>query len=314
MTENPARTASLCPHCLRRIPAERIVENGAVYLEKSCPEHGSLGRVLLWKNSPIHYNEWNRTAAAPSPEYPPQSLNGCPYNCGLCSGHKQKTCTAIIEVTTHCDLRCPICFAASGPDSIADPGLDDIARIFEMLGDRSEQCPIQLSGGEPTLRNDLPRIVALAGRFGFDPIQINTNGIRLAQDEAFGRELADAGASVIYLQFDGITDSVYRQIRGADLLAIKLRAIERCADLKIGVILVPTLAKNINDGQIGEIIQFARKWIPTVRGVHFQPMTFLGRYPAPPRNEDRLLLSDILAAIEDQTGGEIRVENLVPSG
>jgi hypothetical protein len=123
-----------------------------------------------------------------------------------------------------------------------------------------------------------------------------------------------AGATVIYLQFDGVTGSVYEHIRGADLWPLKLKAISNCEKWKVGVILVPTLVKDVNDSQIGSIIQFAKSWIPTVKGVHFQPMTYLGRYPAPPRNEDRLLLSDILAAIEDQTQGELKVENLLPSG
>jgi uncharacterized radical SAM superfamily Fe-S cluster-containing enzyme len=314
MPEIPSRTLSLCPHCFRRIPASRIVEDDAVYLEKSCPEHGDLGKVLLWKNFPKSYQEWNRATAEPTVESLLPAQYGCPYDCGLCSGHKQKTCTAIIEVTHRCDLRCPVCFAASGTDADPDPSLNEITQILEMVRDRTNHCPVQFSGGEPSLRNDLPQIVALAKELGLDPIQINTNGVRLAQDEAFGRELVDAGATVIYLQFDGLTETVYRHIRGAGLLSLKLKAIERCAALKIGVILVPTLVKNVNDSQIGEIIQFAKKWIPTVKGVHFQPMTFLGRYSASPRNEDRLLLSDILAAIEDQTGGEIRVENLVPSG
>ena len=57
----------------------------------------------------------------------------------------------------------------------------------------------------------------------------------------------DAGATVMYLQFDGVTDSVYEQIRGADLLPLKLKAIENCAEWKVGVILVPTLVKHVND-------------------------------------------------------------------
>ncbi|MBN1570635.1 MAG: radical SAM protein [Acidobacteria bacterium] len=314
MTEIPERTLSLCPYCLRRIPAGRIVENGAVYLQKSCPQHGDLGKVLLWKNSPKTYQEWNRTAGVPAMASSLPSQSGCPFDCGLCPSHKQKTCTAIIEVTHRCNLECPVCFASSKIEAPPDPGLNEIAQILEMLRERSAGCPVQFSGGEPALRDDLPEIVSLAKERGFDPIQVNTNGIRLAQDEVFGRRLVDAGTTVIYLQFDGVTGSVYQKIRGADLLPFKLKAIERCADLKTGVILVPTLVKNINDGQIGDIIQFAKKWIPTVRGVHFQPMTFLGRYPSSPCNEDRILLSDILSAIEDQTGGEIRVENLVPSG
>ena len=175
-------------------------------------------------------------------------------------------------------------------------------------------CPIQLSGGEPTLREDLPQIVALARKIGFDHVQINTNGIRLAQDRDYVQSLKDAGASDFFLQFDGVTNDVYSRMREADVLELKLKAIEHCAELKIGVILVPTLVKGINDRQIGAILRFAKKWIPTVRGVHFQPMTYLGRYPNSPRNRDRLLIPDILAAIESQTEGELRTDSFLPPG
>jgi uncharacterized radical SAM superfamily Fe-S cluster-containing enzyme len=178
----------------------------------------------------------------------------------------------------------------------------------------SGPCPLQLSGGEPTLRDDLPQIVALAREIGFDHIQINTNGIRLAEDAAFAESLKDAGVTNVFLQFDGVTDDVYHRIRGARLMSTKLNAIARCAELKIGVILVPTLVRNVNENQIGSIIEFAKNWIPTVKGVHFQPMTYLGRYPDAPRNEDRILIPDILAAIESQTHGELKVENLIPPG
>jgi uncharacterized radical SAM superfamily Fe-S cluster-containing enzyme len=98
------------------------------------------------------------------------------------------------------------------------------------------------------------------------------------------------------------------------LLPLKLQAIKRCAELKIGVILVPTLVRGINEDQIGSIVHFAKHWIPTVKGVHFQPMTYLGRYPVSPRNEDRILIPDILKAIEAQTEGELLVENMAPPG
>jgi uncharacterized radical SAM superfamily Fe-S cluster-containing enzyme len=309
MTELPSRTASLCPHCLRRIPAYRITVNGAVYLQKSCPEHGDLEKVLLWKNYPKPYHEWTRCA-------PPAAavLDKCPANCGLSPDHQQNTCTAILEVTGQCDLKCPVCFAAAGTGLNPDPDHDQIARMLEMVREKAGLCPLQISGGEPTLRDDLPQIVALAQTMGFDPIQINTNGIRLARDDSYGRALVQAGVTVIYLQFDGVTGSVYEHIRGTDLWPLKLQAISSCEKWKVGVILVPTLVKHVNDSQIGSIIQFAKDWIPTVKGVHFQPMTYLGRYPASPRNEDRLLLSDILTAIEDQTHGELKVENLLPSG
>ncbi len=316
MSELPARTESLCPHCLRRIFAQRIIENDAVYLKKDCPEHGPSDKVLLWKNHPRSYSEWRRSPAEAQTQGPldNHAAEGCPYRCGICPDHRQHTCSAIMEVTQRCNLRCPICFASSEQESGVDPDLAAIEQMLQTIKDSAGTCPIQLSGGEPTLRDDLPEIVSLARQKGFDHVQINTNGIRLARDAEYGQLLRDAGVTDFFLQFDGITNDVYLQIRGAGLLASKLRAIERCAELKIAVILVPTLVKNINDIQIGGILKFAKKWMPTIRGVHFQPMTYLGRYPRMPRNEDRILMPDILSAIEEQTNGELMAENFIPPG
>jgi 7,8-dihydro-6-hydroxymethylpterin dimethyltransferase len=312
MTEFPANTESLCPHCFRRVSALRTDENESVYLKKSCPEHGNLEEVLIWKNNPRPYDQWSRPGS--SRNSPPFTSDGCPDNCGICPDHRQSTCSAILEVTRRCDLRCPVCFAASEADAGADPDLNLIEKMLQTAFQRTGSCPLQLSGGEPTLRNDLPQIIGLARKIGFDHIQVNTNGIRLAEDSAYGQALKDAGVTDFYLQFDGLTDHVYRRIRGAELLKHKLKAIERCTELKIGVILVPTLVRGVNEDQIGSIIQFAKKRMPAVKGVHFQPMTYLGRYPGSPRNEERILIPDILAAIEEQTGGELKQENFVPPG
>ena len=309
----PASTASLCPHCLRRVPARRVLSGHSVYLQKSCPEHGELEKVLIWENEPWHYQDWSRPRAKPLPAVDAAAPD-CPAACGLCPSHQQETCTAILEVTGRCSLACPVCFAASKASTETDPGLDQIARMLRSVKESAGTCPLQLSGGEPALRDDLPQIVALARKLGFDHIQVNTNGSRLAQDPNYGQHLKDEGVTDIFLQFDGLTEDVYAHIRGAHLLSRKLRAVERCSELKLGVILVPTLVRNVNENQIGAIIQFAKRWIPAVKGVHFQPMTYLGRYPASPRNKDRILIPEILTAIEEQTGGELVVENVLPAG
>jgi 7,8-dihydro-6-hydroxymethylpterin dimethyltransferase len=323
MTELLSETASLCPYCFQRIPARRIIKGDVVYLEKTCPNHGALGKTAIWKNHPRPFHMWNRNHApavddarllSVPPQSAPQNDQGCPFKCGICSNHRQHTCSAILEVTHACDLHCPICFAASETASVADPDLSAIERMLGTIRDCAGNCPIQLSGGEPSLRNDLSSIVALARKIGFDHIQVNTNGIRLARDPDFGQAMKDAGVTDFFLQFDGITDTIYWRIRGAALASSKLQAVERCAQLKIGVILVPTLVRNVNDHQIGDIIRFAKEWMPAVKGVHFQPMAFLGRYPIPPRNTDRVLIPDILSAIEEQTEGELKAENFIPPG
>ena len=323
MAGQSTHTKSLCPYCFRPIPAQRISTDEATYLSKSCPEHGDLEKTLIWKNHSRAYSDWTRSPANVS-AHPPHSaqatenegtLSGnCPFECGLCANHKQTTCSVILEVTRYCDMGCPVCFASADSESSDQPGFSQIEKTLLAVRDSAGCPPIQLSGGEPTSRNDLPRIIALARKIGFDHIQVNTNGVRLAEDRDFANALKDAGVSDFFLQFDGTTDEVYAHIRRKNLLSIKLKALERCAELEIGMILVPTVVKNINDHQIGTIIGLAKEWIPTVRGVHFQPITYLGRYPSAPHNEDRVLIPDILEAIETQTGGELKVEHFIPPG
>lgn len=317
MRNMPALTESLCPHCLCRVTAHRITEDDAVFLEKTCREHGKLERVLLWRNSRISFQEWNRggDACLDQKDAPlPDPESDCPFACGLCPDHGQETCTAIIEVTRQCNLQCPVCFASSTRAPLQQPEPKQIVQMLRSILDRGAPCPIQFSGGEPTLRDDLPELVAMARDMGFDHIQINTNGIRLAEDAEYAMALKRAGVSVVFLQFDGVTDDVYVRIRGTELLRRKEKAVERCAALELGVILVPTIVRGINDGQAGAIIDFAGKRIPTVKGVHFQPMTYLGRYPETPANDSRMLIPDLLDAIEKQTNGELKLEHFLPPG
>ena len=151
---------------------------------------------------------------------------------------------------------------------------------YEALLASGHPSNIQLSGGEPTLRDDLPEIVALGRAMGFRFIQLNTNGLRLARDPSFVERLKEAGLASVFLQFDGTHDEIYRALRGGPLLEAKLKAIHHCEQQELGVILVPTLVPRINTNDIGTIIRFALENIRVVRGVHFQPVSYFGRYPS----------------------------------
>ena len=170
-------------------------------------------------------------------------------------------------------------------------------------------------GESTTLRDDLHELVSLGSTLGFKHIQLNTNGIRIAEDFNYLKRLKHAGLSVVFLQFDGMDDGIYRKIRGKELLRFKLAAIENCASLEIGVILVPTVVPRVNVHQLGDIIGLAKQRVPVVKGVHFQPITYVGRYPKGPAfNMNRVTLTEIMKNIEIQTGGEIKKENFTPSG
>ena len=308
-------TQSLCPKCMSRIPAAKVERHGNIYLKKECPTHGSFN-VLIWRGDAKSFTDWEQfgTNGCPPTKTLTPSEKGCPYDCGLCRSHKVNACTMVLEVTSRCNLVCPVCFAGSGKGSANEPGLDTFKEMFQTVFDSVGPCTIQISGGEPTLRDDLPRIIALGRKIGFDHILLNTNGIRFAKDIEYIRRLKESGLSAVYLQFDGVSDDVYRFIRGKNLLGIKTKAIDNCANERMGVVLVPVLIPKINYHQIGDIFRFAKERIPIVRGIHFQPISYLGRYPAMPLDEDRMTIPDVLNALVKQTNGELQLEDFLPRG
>ena len=308
-----AKTQSVCPECLRTIDAEKAVgDDGYIYMLKTCPEHGSF-ETLIWESGIVDYLKWD---TAPGGENAPGVTvpvkDGCPRDCGLCDAHESAGCCVLLELTKRCNLRCPVCFASAGGVS-DDPTLEDIAALYDMLMDRGGPFNIQLSGGEPTVRDDLPDIVRLGRNKGFSFFQLNTNGLRLADESGYASELRSAGVSCAFLQFDGMDGRVYRVLRGRDLLDTKLLAIENCAAAGLPVVLVPTLVSGVNVGQIGDILRFALSRAPYVRGVHFQPVSYFGRCELP-EPEMRLTIPRILREIERQMEDLMKQEDFAGGG
>jgi len=306
-----AQTHSLCPICLNKIPAARVKKRDSVFLEKQCPEHGDFS-VVIWRGEP-GYDDWGSGEMVGSPETRlTEQKHGCPYDCGLCPEHEARTCTVLLEVTERCNLCCPVCFASAGGRRSPDPGLSTIRYRLETILEACGPTPLQLSGGEPTIRDDLPEIVKQAKEIGFPHVQINTNGFRIANHPDYLQQLVEGGADLIYLQFDGVSDDVYRELRGRALAKMKQRVIENCSQAKIGVQLVPTLIPGINDQEIGAIVQFAKAHIPVVKGVHFQPISYFGRFRQAPDDRSRITIPEVLRAMETQTGGEICADAFLP--
>ncbi|WHH60490.1 radical SAM (seleno)protein TrsS [Petroclostridium sp. X23] len=305
-------TESVCPVCLERIDAWYVEENRDIYLKKRCLEHGDFSTIVWRGHEASSFFSWKKEKLIPYQQNAMAAVDrGCPYDCGLCPEHRQRTCCVLLEVTDRCNQNCSFCYADSGGIT-EDPSFETIKGWLEMLAERGKPF-LHISGGEPTVREDLPQIVSLARDMGFEFIQLNTNGLRLGQEPGYARKLKDAGVSVVFMQFDGTNDQIFEKLRGRPLLKDKEAAIKNCSECYLGVVLVPTIIPGINSENIGEILRYSLHRIPDVRGVHFQPVSYFGRYPKQPVDSRRMTLPELLGEIERQTQGVFKASNFAPS-
>jgi uncharacterized radical SAM superfamily Fe-S cluster-containing enzyme len=310
------KTKSLCPQCLQIVDAEVFEDQKKIMIRKECPEHGEFENTY-WQNAEAYRKATEYDYHGEGVENPKTTAEAeCPLNCGLCPDHESHTILGLIDVTNRCNLRCPVCFAnAAVSKSLYEPSYEEIRGMLRSLrANRPVPTPaIQFAGGEPTVRKDIVDLVKLAKEEGFSHTQIATNGIKLAKNPELAKELKDAQLNTIYLQFDGVTEEPYLEIRGRNLLPTKLEAIENCRQADLGIVLVPTLVKGINHQQIGGIIDFAVANLDIIRGVNFQPVSFAGRTPATEVESQRLTIPDFQKFVEEQTDGKIKIDDFYPA-
>ncbi len=309
-------TKSICPECLKVLDATIFENDGKVFIKKQCPEHGAF-EELYWSDYEQYMRAEKFRSEGDGLENPrTKKVNGCPNDCGICPEHKSHTALAIIDLTNRCNLTCPICFAnAAAAGYVYEPTQEQIIGMLENLRANKPVAAtaLQFSGGEPTIRKDLPEMIRKAKELGFQHVEVNTNGLRLAQSVDYCKELKAAGLSTIYLQFDGLTSDVYKFIRGVDLLDIKMKAIENLRQAGYSsVVLVVTLVKGVNDSQLGDIINFAAKNFDVIRCINVQPVSLCGRLPQKDREKMRITIPDFMHLVEEQTKGVIKVSDFYP--
>ncbi len=304
------RTKSLCPTCGAILDADVVEDGGAVWLVRTCPEHGTY-RGLYWSDIDMYrrFDAYEVIGTGVSNPQKIAPLDDCPRNCGLCNNHRSTTLLANIDLTNRCNLSCDFCFAnARACGFVYEPTFDQIVDMMRLI---REEKPVpapavQFSGGEPTMREDVPELVGKAKELGFQQVQIATNGVRLAKDIEYVRELKEAGLSTVYLHFDGVSQETN------PMLALNERAIENCAEVGMGVVLVPTVIRGRNDHEVGAIITYAADRIEVVRGVNFQPVAFTGAASEDDVKKERITIPELAERIEEQTDGIIRKEYFYP--
>jgi uncharacterized radical SAM superfamily Fe-S cluster-containing enzyme len=304
-------TKSICPECNRTIPAEISAKDGKVYISKTCPEHGYFEDLYFGDyDMYVRFSKYAKDGRGiENPDIAASAMN-CPAGCGLCSNHLSHTALANIIVTNRCDLNCWYCFFfAEKAGYVYEPSLDQIRGMVRKM--RAEKpissAALQLTGGEPTLREDLVDIIKMAREEGVEHVQLNTDGINLAKDASLAKRVREAGANVVYLSFDGVTPktnpknyweipSVLKNARAAEL----------------GLVLVPTVIRGVNDHEVGDMIRFGFKNVDIVRSVNFQPVSLVGRMPRGDLGKFRITIPDVIKRVEEQTDGVIQRDDWFP--
>jgi hypothetical protein len=302
----PRTVETLCPECSAIVLGRYFVEDGAVHIEKVCPEHGYF-RDCVNSDALLYSKATWWTYEEHGGQQFPQVTGGehCPSDCGLCNQHLSGSVLAQIDLTNRCNMQCPICFANAGVSGfVCQPDYDQIIKQLQELRDMKPlPCTaIQFTGGEPTIHPDFLRIVRKAGDMGFSHIQIATNGITMANKD-FARRCHEAGLHTLYLQFDGVGEDPYRETRNyPGIWAKKLATIENCRELGMKICLVPTLLKGINDDQVAHIFRFAVENIDVISAISYQPVSFTGRIDRETISKHRFTLGDLAHGIAEASG------------
>jgi uncharacterized radical SAM superfamily Fe-S cluster-containing enzyme len=306
-------TESICPGCyqdgvIQKIDAEIIEEKGKVWMKKTCDKHGTF-KEIYFSDIDI-YKKWFQysTPAVKSPDVKTSVLNFP----SLYNMHESQSVLTNLLITNRCDLRCSYCFMNAGSAGhVYEPSLKDIKKL--MLQARNERPmgskAIQITGGEPTIREDLLDIVRMAKKVGFSHVQVNTNGIRLADDVDFCKKLKEAKVNTVYMSFDGVTKSTNPWIEK------NKQAIENLRTINLKIVLVPVLIGDRNLKETGKIVKFALDNIDIVRGVNFQPISFCGRIKKlkdEKREKQRVDYVIMMEALEKEFNGAISRDDFYP--
>ncbi|MFH0949411.1 MAG: radical SAM protein [Candidatus Aenigmatarchaeota archaeon] len=309
----PHATQSVCPECsknqnIKILPAVVFEKGGKVWITRKCPKHGIITDVY-WEDAEMYDKMRKYGYDGKGIDNPATKIVSelCPLDCGLCQRHKSHTALANIVVTNRCDLSCWYCFFyAKKHDPVYEPTLEQIKQMIKNLRNMKPvpANALQLTGGEPLLRDDIIDIIKTAKQEGFDHVQLNTHGIMLSQNLELTKAIREAGVNTIYMSFDGVTPKTNPKNHWESA-----GTIENCRKADVGIVLVPTVIRGVNNHEASSIINFALNHTDVIRGVNFQPVSLVGRMPRKLREKQRITIPGLIKNLEEQTDGAIGKED-----
>jgi uncharacterized radical SAM superfamily Fe-S cluster-containing enzyme len=315
---------AFCPAChqlspppsleqARRLSGYLAERDARVWLVRGCPDHGRITTLYDEEPEILRWLEqWTAQTKAHVPDtvgnYDPIPLA---YQRGLGEMQTQHTCILLEDITSACNLTCPTCFAESSPSVHGFVSEDVILANVDtrLMRENGRLDVLMISGGEPTIHPGLIPLLERLLERDIQRILINTNGIRIARDDALLAFLERHNTRIeTYLQFDGFRLETHMAHRAADLRRVKQEAVQRLSSAGVFSTLTMTTSKGVNDDEMGDVIRLCLD-TPFVGGVSIQPQFASGRSPyLDPMN--RLTHGGVLARLGPQTNGLVTWRDL----
>ena len=321
----PRQTDSLCPRCViearekiingevdynilrsekvGEIKAKIIDRNGEIWMIKECPTHGKIEDLMAIDTKFLEHIESN---------FPGRDIRAHNdkdlHNHGTSTVKFGRGSVLTVDLTNRCNMMCDPCFMdANQVGFVHELEWDEIKTILDnaITIKPRRQMSVQFSGGEPTMSPFFLKAVNYARKVGYNSVQAATNGIEFAKNKEFAEMAADAGLRYAYLQFDGVGNEVNSHRKVGNLFDVKLKAIENMHTAGIEIVLVTTLVNNLNNQEVGPIIQFAQDNPGKIAFISFQPVSFTGRdeeITDERRLKQRYTLSHLAKDVKEQVG------------
>jgi uncharacterized radical SAM superfamily Fe-S cluster-containing enzyme len=304
-------TQSLCRKCKKLIDAQIIFRDGRVYMRAICPEHG-VSEALIASDVNWYIKVINTRQVNDKPgQFSKKIDKGCPFDCGLCEWHEKACTTPIIPVTNTCNLNCKWCYTINRNTAEYFMSVDEAKERLDWLIESDKQVDsINITGGEPTLHPRLFELIRIYGRKEIGRISLYTNGLKIAEDEEITKRLAEQNINV-NLSFNTLDRKTAEKMYGADVLDLKIKALDSLEKYNVPTSLLFLMVKNLNDQEIGRIIDqlFARDFIKNIK-IHPTPFNTPGKNAIIPT--PNIPLDGVIDKIAKKSNKRIRHDDFIP--
>lgn len=305
-------TKSLCGVCKASVDAKIHLKDGKVYFHKFCVAHGHQ-EVLVSSSA-----EWYLDALSfVAPNTPPKTVKkevserGCPFDCGPCDSHQQKTYLPVIPITSACNLDCPICYTVNKNEDPHRMTKAQLAQILEhLLRDHEELDIINFTGGEPTLHPELIELLEMCRDAGIRRLTVSTNGLKL-KDEDYVKRLAAVDARIV-LSLDSYEKETDMKLLGANTTKRKLEVLDLLQKHDVCATILPAVAAGLNDREVPRLFNemISR---PNVVSLELHTLCFTGQGGVGFDRGSRISIPDLHYWIGVGSAGRITPQDFVPS-